>query len=93
MTAYVIAGLAQARHAGYEVNPEAMVRASKWMQARLASARTSPPIRARTPSTRWCRTVQEKALLNAAWDLRSKMSAMESRCWAWHSMAPPTRGG
>src|SRR6266567_7756288 len=76
MTAYVAAGLTQARDAGYEVNPEAIVKASKWLSTNLESGKNiAPDSRAYGVYSLVQSGSKQKPLLDAAWELRSKMSA------------------
>ncbi|HTM48996.1 MAG TPA: MG2 domain-containing protein [Bryobacteraceae bacterium] len=76
MTAYVAAGLTQARTAGYEVRPEALQKAAEWLRKRLESGRDiAPDSRAYGVYSLVQSGYRQKPVLDAAWELRPKMSA------------------
>jgi uncharacterized protein YfaS (alpha-2-macroglobulin family) len=76
MTAYVAAGLTQAQAAGYEVRPEAIQKAGEWLRTQLASGKNiAPDSRAYAVYSLVQSGSKQKQTLDAAWELRSKMSS------------------
>jgi uncharacterized protein YfaS (alpha-2-macroglobulin family) len=76
MTAYVVAGLAQAKAAGYEVREDVLEKGGAWLRALLESGKNlAPDVRAYAVFALVETGVKDKALLDSAWSLRSPMSA------------------
>ena len=71
MTAHVIAGLKQARAAGYEVSPEAITRGEKWLRGEFKRQSDAlSDLRAYMAFA-----LGDKEDIEAAWAVRSKMSS------------------
>ena len=76
MTAYVTAGLTQAKAAGYDVRSEAIEKGGAWLRAQLASQKNIPPDSlAYAVYTLVQSGSRDQALRDNAWSQRSKMSA------------------
>ncbi len=75
MTAYVVAGLAEAKKAGYDVNPEIIQNGVSWLRSQLNSRPDFPPdSRAYGVYAMAQSGSKERGPLNAAWAQRANMS-------------------
>src|SRR5205823_4807951 len=76
MSAYVVAGLTQAKAAGYDVHPDALQKGGDWLRTQLESGKAiAPDSRAYGIYALVQSGAKPKPLLNAAWEQRTKMSA------------------
>jgi uncharacterized protein YfaS (alpha-2-macroglobulin family) len=76
MTAYVVAGLAQAKAAGYDVAPNALEKGGAWLRALLASGKNvAPDVRAYAVLALVDSGSKDKAILDAAWNQRAQMTS------------------
>ena len=76
MTAYVVAGLAQAKAAGYDVRPEVLEKGGVWLRGLLdKGGKIAPDVRAYAVFALVETGARDKALLDSAWAQRSPMSA------------------
>jgi hypothetical protein len=75
MTAYVLAGLSEARTAGYEVRPDVMEKARKWLRQKLESdQKINIDQRAYAVYALTMSGLKDAPMLDAAWSKRGEMT-------------------
>jgi alpha-2-macroglobulin len=75
MTAYVVSGLAQAQAAGYDVRPDVIQRAQRWLQQTLKdNPRMRPDLRAYVVFALANTGVKDKDAISASWKRRDDMN-------------------
>jgi uncharacterized protein YfaS (alpha-2-macroglobulin family) len=74
MTAYVLAGLSQARAAGYDVNQDSLERAQSWLRNELGSKKNNADQQAYAAYALILSGLQDKVLLDAPWERRGELT-------------------
>lgn len=75
MTAYVLAGLAQARAAGLQVNEDSLRRGREWLEAEFErEKRAAPDLRAYMAYALVVSGTKDPAVLNSVWEQRSELT-------------------
>ncbi len=74
MTAYVVAGLVQARAAGYDVKEGVLERGAGWLREALKKEKLEPDVRAYIAYALALTGNKDRSVLDSVWDQRNKMS-------------------
>jgi len=74
MTAYVVAGLVQARAAGYDVKEGVLERGAAWLREALKKEKLEPDVRAYIVYALALTGNKDRSALDSVWEQRGKMS-------------------